>query len=581
MKDGMKTPITTTLLAVSLCLTTLGCGGDPSRHTTRAAVNAYYAHDYPSARDKLRAPAHNRESNDIVLNNMRLGLAALADGDEDEAERALLRAYEYLTTGKVNDDGRTAASTWIYEGIKVWKGEPFEQAMSFYHIAALYMIKGEWDNARAAAQNALFSLRDFKGAAKGPHDMQSIVDQAIKHEKLGQGDYFKKGYDIIASEFALGYLIAATNAQLLNNPNESKRLFSYVRKLDPALAPLIDRLQGGNWDTLLLVDMGTGPRRVAYGEDNALSKFIPNGLNHDTPLIHIAVDGKPQPDESQPAAVDLWRLSQYPKWWSLESMRKSKSLVGNIMLAGGAGTLAYGARKNNDTATAIGIGLILAGAALKASSHADTRHLEVLPRCTYLVPINLGKADRDITITFDGNTGSNATWHDLSGGSPGRPKVYYLRMHDGRGRGMPPWSRKHIYSVIPNQYRKGDIPWIMGGKDLTPPNPTLVSAYKRSGGQSANLADQLSTLYQAEGALERPGPQGRSGPSAFEPALYRHIAEGGRVLYTPKPGTHLYQRLTRLEHPPYLPQSPILIKHLQQIQTNNDNKPLHSKGAVQ
>lgn len=524
-----------------------GCqsGGGATR---QFAAGSYYHHRYAEAREAVRSHAADRRSEHIVLDSLRLGLASMADGDLDESERALMQAYEYLVSGGVNEADRVVSSTVLHEGTRVWKGEPYEQAMAFYYIAALYMMRGDWENGRAAASNSLFALRDFKAA-----DMQDIGERAQR-----DGDFIETGWDKVQSEFTLGYLLAATNYVLMNQPDDATRMFEHVRKLRPDLAALVDTLQGNDYDTLLLVDSGRGPRKQSYGPDDSLVRYVPDGRHAQPLALNVSVGGHAVMTGS--AVVDLWTLSQFPRWWSLEGMRKAKSAIGNVMLVGGLAATAVGAnsRSRNSDVMYAGLGAAAAGLLLKATASADTRHLEMLPRGVFLVPIKLGPQPRDIKIDITGPGGARAAWHDIRGGAPGNPQVYYLRMHDAGGQGMPRWSDALLYSVNADQYRPGDLPWLMGGKDLTPPTPGIVEAYHSAGVLPGITESELSEAYRAEGLFFRPGPQGRSGEEALDTSLYRHVAEGGRVYWQPRPGTHLYERLTRMPHAAYAPRSQLL-----------------------
>ncbi|QNN24785.1 hypothetical protein HED60_21740 [Planctomycetales bacterium ZRK34] len=546
-----------------LCVLCALCGfiflsGCQNTRPGRSAAADYYDHAYPAARDTVRVAAADRKSNNVVLDNMRLGLASMADGDLDEAERALLRAYEYLRSGGVNTEDRTIASEWISEGVKVWKGEPYEQAMSYYYISALYMVRGDWENARAAAQNALFALRDFGDYEGQPRDMKDIVTEAAKKDQSG-GDYLGTGYRPIESQFTLGYLMAATSYVLMKQPDDATRMFEHVKQLRPELSTLVDTLAAGQFDTLLIIDAGHGPRKQAYGPDNALVRYVPDGRRHQVPTVSIVVDSEPTQIPTGQPVVDLWTLSQYPKWWSLESMRQAKSAIGNVLLIGGLGAAQIGSQARSEEAVYAGLAAAALGALMKAGSAADTRHLAMLPRCTYIVPLRLGAAAHNVTVLFDNDPKSNATWHDLAAGATGNPRVYYLRHHDAGGRGMPPWPADPLYSVSVEAYKAGDRPYVLGGKDLTPPSQALMQTYHAAGVLPQMSLDDLMKVYNAEGIVYRTGPQGRDAAAGgLDPDLYRHITAGGRVLYVPYPGTHGYERITRIPHAPYSPRSDLL-----------------------
>jgi tetratricopeptide (TPR) repeat protein len=521
-----------------------GCESTQSgAHSTRLAVGRFYSHDYPASREMLRFAAADREDKNVVLNNLRLGMACLADGDLDEAERSLLRAYEYISSGQVNADDRTIASEMLYEGIRVWTGEPYEQAMSHYYISSLYMLRGDWENARAAASNALFSLRDFKDSDP------------------------KKGYAAIESEFSLGYLMAATAYVLMKDPEASTRMFDHVTKLKPELKGLVQELKANTYDTLLLVGVGRGPSKQAWGHDSARVRFMPDGRQKAPWTLKVDVDGKVVGSKPRSAAVDLWRLSQFPRWWSLESARRFRSDFGRAAMTGGALTATIS--RNRDTQL-IGLGVLAAGALMRASAVADARHLEMLPRSVFVVPLRLGAGRHSVGLKFQQTKDQNfdCTWHDLVAGKPGEPKVYHLRVHDGFGEGMPKWPAKAKYSVALEDYRSGG-PWVLGGQDLGRPTERRMARYQKTGAMPTISFEDYRDAVRAEGVVDRAGPQGRSGTDGLNRDFYRHVTEGGLVWFEPKPGTHQYERIRSEDHGQYVPRSEPLRRIMQRVTSEN------------
>jgi tetratricopeptide (TPR) repeat protein len=495
-----------------------------AEHKHSEAPHLYYGHFYTEARELVRADAADRDSADIILNNMRLGMSAMAWGDLDEAQRALITAYEYLTSGDLNDPARQAAAQVGQEGVRIWTGEPYERAMCFYYMATLYMLKGEWDNARAAAKNSLFELRQFKGDS----------DEEIA---------------MVESQFTLGYLLLGLSQKMTGNDEAAKRPLAQVEQLQPALRPLVERIRSGSFDTILMVDYGRGPRKSAHGLGGHQVQFTPIGPNHPPQAIRVRVDGQPADIATDQPTIDLWTLSQLPRWWSLDTWRQAKAYLGDGLTKAGMAAVIIGADEDSKEAVIAGAGAIVAGLLLQASAQADVRHLAELPRHTFIVPLSLGPAPRDVQIGFTGDHLSGATWHNLCGGQRGNPTVYYLRAHDGNYGGMPQRLPQQQYFTEHDPKPADAAPFILGGRDLSPPTDS-----------------RLVELHRAEGIVSRPGPQGRTGAVALDPALYRHVVEGGRVLWSPRPGTHGYERLTRTSHRPYQPTSPTV----QQLQLRNE-----------
>jgi len=503
-----------------------GCAAETRPTTASEFPYLYYAHNYTDARQVIRPLAADRKSKDVVLDNLRLGMASLAWGDLDEAERALVNAHEYLVSGGVNRRDRTVAATVLYEGVRVWTGEPYEQAMAHYYLAALAMVEGDFENARAAIRNALFALRDFKHADD------------------------PKDFEVIESQFALGYLLLGAAHRLTGDLADAERPLQRVRKLRPDLKALVQTIAANEYDTLLLVDAGRGPHKVATGMNDALVKFEPDGRGLPTPAVTVSVDGAEPAVEEGPPLVDLWKLSQHPRWWSLQTARRSKSLIGRGLTNAGLVALLAGADEGSEKAMAAGAGAIVAGLFLQGVSEADTRHLAVLPRCVFVVPLELGSGRHHVNVRFKGVAKSNATWHDLRGGEPGDPRVYYLRCHDRNYVGMDQWSDEPLYETERSARIPGVRPYILGGRDLSVPT-----------------VPQVMELAEAEGLVFEPGPPTLSDAAEANPDYYRHITLGGRVWWTPGPGTHGYEFITRVAHPPYKPRSEALRRAVQTRQS--------------
>jgi len=81
-----------------------GCQSTPKNE--RDAILEYRTGNFAAAEQKLIGPAEKTNEN-YVLNNYRLGSAALAAGDLNTAETAFLRAYKVINSGDTNDPGRS------------------------------------------------------------------------------------------------------------------------------------------------------------------------------------------------------------------------------------------------------------------------------------------------------------------------------------------------------------------------------------------------------------------------------------------------------------------------------------------
>ena len=131
------------------------------------------------------------------------------------------------------------------------------------------------------------------------------------------------------------------------------------------------------------------------------------------PLPEVAVDGRPVPDARAPfPTVDLLALAQDRKWQDIDTIRAVKSVAGKGLMAVGAYETAHGAgftgHRTNTADIAAGLGMLAAGALLDASSQADLRQWEMLPRTVYLIPLHVEPGTHDVSVLFP--TGERQTW---------------------------------------------------------------------------------------------------------------------------------------------------------------------------
>ncbi len=194
-----------------------GCEAPGKTVEIEHALNDYFIGDYQGSAALLR-PAANKTDENFVLNNVRLGSAYLAELDLDSAEGAFLRAYDVMNSFGVNTGGQTLGAVLLSESLKVWKGEPFERAMANFYLGLVYYMRHDYENARAAFENALFKLRDY-------------ADTRDKSEDYRRED----------SNFTIAYIMLAKSLQRLGEEQLARANFDRAVQLRPELRGL--RLQ--------------------------------------------------------------------------------------------------------------------------------------------------------------------------------------------------------------------------------------------------------------------------------------------------------------------------------------------------
>ena len=478
-----------------------------------------------------------------ILNRMGLALVTLADGYGRRGDLVFEELFDVLRTQGINAD-KTVTSVVINEDVKTWKGEPFEQALAFHYTAVHYAQRGDWGNARAAADNSLFYLRDFgenrPGRRKSQHD---ILEEAAHDEQ-----YLDHGYRAVESNFALGYMMHGIASTMLGRRPEASDHLSKVAQLNPSLQGVVDRIESGDDNIILIVDYGRGPRKIGTGPDAAIASFVPRTHSDGRRLMVVTGEG----GAARPIAAvcDVNTMARDHMWNSLESLRIAKSRLGTALLMAGAAVASHGGHRRNEDATYAGLGLLLGGLLAKAGAHADTRYCDLVPQRVYVVPVQIGDASTTISLEVEGVPSSRMVLTGIAPPPHGRKVLLrYVRLVSS-GAAAPSWAESgRIYyandstpAAVPS-----DLPYILGGHCVRPPTDQILKSYQDAGFLRHMSLGQLDELYRLEGIRTLPDtPQAQ--PTA-------HLLEGGDSLVAPDAGTAGFARIFGRLHPPYEPQS--------------------------
>lgn len=384
-----------------------GCQQNKSNKKGESAVRDYFDGDFARAIDKLQPIATQTDQN-YVLNNLRLASVALTAYDLQLSEAAFLRAWEVINAGGVNSPGRAVAAVWIDEKLKIWKGEPYERALASFYLGLVYYIQHDYNNARGAFENALFKLRDYADAKKDKDD-----------------------YTEQESTFVLAHLMLGRTWLRLGRDDLAANSFDFARQLQPRLSGLTDLKTHADSNVLLVVDFGYGPKKVT-DFDGAIVGFAPSPHSAGVmPTPRVAVDQFDYPlNGLGEPTIDTLAMAQDRRWQSIDTIRTVKSAIGTGLIAGGVGYGVYRGAKGDFEAqdAAIIAGLIGAGAILKATSQADLRQWEMVPRSVYLLPLRLSPGTHDITVSFPQMGGLQQSWRGLIVPPQGEV-TYYMRMN--------------------------------------------------------------------------------------------------------------------------------------------------------
>jgi len=384
---------------------------------------------YAQARDLVESQVvDDRSDRRYMLDRMRAGVLNLDAGDPVRAERWFSEVYDVLRTQGLNAD-KTVSSVVLTEGVKVWKGEPFEQAMALVYYGFVQASQGSWDNARAASENALFYLRDFddekEGESKRLIDTEQIALRAAEYEaqqrgegedsgeaKYANGDeYLDHGYIVERNNFTMAYLLHGIASQQLGRSDEADDYYNRVLTLDLGMRPLVDRLRAGDYNTVVVIADGLGPRKIATGPGGALSRYSP--IDRNPAPINLYYAGQ-QVQQLKPV-TNLNTMALDHRWNNLEDVRVAKNTLGDLALIGGGAVLVKAADERSGTLAIIGGGLMLGGLLFKGTAQANTDYCDVFPQRMFVAALNVTEPGHELLVEIPGHaTPVSVTLHGLT-----------------------------------------------------------------------------------------------------------------------------------------------------------------------
>jgi hypothetical protein len=529
----------------------------------------------------------DRASRDYMLDRMRLLFLRLADGRTIRTDAVATTVFDLLRTQGINDDKTVAATVLGEGGVIFWKGEPFEQAMAYAAISVHKGVAGEWDNARAAALSSLFLLKDFgeneRGQRKNTVDIArdaAEADQEAQRRADGSqaqpSDYIDKGYTPAKTNFALGYFLAGVaNAAMFQEggdparDDESRDHFREALLLRPQLQPVADAIVQRRANTVIVVDFGAGPEKVAYGPDNALARFVPSTRSDERPL---RVRQGNHDAGAVPVLGDVNRLAADHMWNNMEDVRQAKSTLGTLLLAGGGITAVS---SDNSLAQIIGASVAGIGLLMKATASADTRYCEALPQRTYIVALRIEQPDTPVRLSIDDAGVMGLTLPALDPPPPGKAMtMHYVRMPHSSARRAWQWPGELVYANDASDQRVpgDDLPYILGGTCVRTPSLETLRRYQSAGNLLDLSLTDLENLYRDEGIIfDTRGVIGRDAA---------HILEGGRSMELPAPGSAGFARVFCQPHKPYEPRSAPVAQLAQQVRSMRAPAPLPPRTHV-
>jgi|GEM_PF-390982 len=562
--------LNTNLILLGAALTATSLAGCSSYKPNPQVVGLVEQNQFGKARDIIASGAKPSPSDrNFILDRMKLLTLAVDDGVPEAAEAYADRLYDMLRSQGLNDDKTIGTFIAGESATRVYKGEPYEQALAYSYISIFDASQGEWGNARTSADDSLFLLRDFseslqktaasdasKEQSASPANAASTNKDPVAAEQVAQREAIIKAaqkksasagttdslgidYRAVASDFELGYALKAIAARNLGETEELREAIATLKQVAPSLSSLADTIATGGYNTVIIAAYGTPPRKTGSGMDDAIAIYPPSTASDYQPL-QVSAGGN---TTNWPIVTDVNRLAADVRWNNLEDMRLAKSYIGTGLVAGGA---VLAVASNDQGAQLAGLGIALAGLAMKATAAADTRHNEVFPQRFYVALMNLPSVATPITLQIEGKAETRLSIPAVVGPDQGKVALHYVRLP------MRPVEWSSATQVAFANDASGNLssptlPYILGGRCVRVPTEELMSTYYAAGLPRDVTLAQLLDVYRDEGILI-------VGISDIgEPR--RHILEGGNWLYTPDRASVGFVRLFCSNHPPYVMRS--------------------------
>ena len=369
-----------------------------------AAEMRSYLQDKPAQLHPLYRKLALEGQRNYVLNQLQVGLAAMDMGRLDLAEEAFEQALLRIEAVYANNEkAAKARSLWYEEGMKDFKGEPYERAMAYFYRGLLYMTKSDFENARAC----------FKAG---------VLQDAFAEEKQNRCD------------FALLVFMQGWASQCRGDTDLAAAAYEEVKRLRPDFAqPSPDH------NVLVIAETGTSPRKLADGVGHYVLVYR-RGKGFDEKRAQVAVAGLtcamyPMEDIAWQAMTRGGRpVDRILKGQVVFRERAEK--IGTVLTEVSSGAMLAAPVFHNSTgevqalSAALGLlGVAQLVIAQKVNPRADTRYWANLPDAVHIWTGKLPAGVQALEVAF----------LDASGRSVSQPESP-LNLHFISGYGLG-WGR--------------------------------------------------------------------------------------------------------------------------------------------
>lgn len=353
------------------------------------AAAAAFAATAPADMRALMERLYVEGERNATLNLQRIGMAALAAGQVDVAEKAFEAAVVRIEMIYAdNPEAQKAKSLWTAEKVKDFKGEPYERSMAYFYRGLVWAAKGDFQNARAM----------FKQA-----DYQDTVAEAEQY----------------AGDFGLMPYMAGWASYCDGNAQLARDFLQQAAKGDKAYEGVpVER------PVLLLFETGRVPFKYGAGKYGEALKWQPHKLPASTVKSACLEEGGSCVADKFVVGADVGYQATTRGGRPVDavlggkaSFREGAETVSTVATTIGAAGLQAGMMSGNRDAAGVGMvglfaGLVAEGVAQSTQAQADIREWEQLPATVWLATAEqkVGSPKLGVNVEAEGkNTLLSAT----------------------------------------------------------------------------------------------------------------------------------------------------------------------------
>lgn len=347
-------------------------------------------------------------------------LCHLALGSWADARRCLLEAAQYLDTYNTPELEKRAASYTGREAEKIYFGDPYEQAATYFLLACAFINERDYDNALAACKSGLLADSDSVGnryqsdftllhLLEGRcHQLRGQPDLATAPFKLARESYrsthpsVREIFSDRLDRIELKALSARERKRMGVDKTDAAietEIQDMTLKMEKTSVPVESELSGfleEPYNVLLVVPSGKAPRKYRQGSEGNLVKFAEEDTGGELP--EILVDGKPLGATNHPGRVaDISFQALTRGGRQMDSILKGQASFKRTTAAIGRSITEAGAQAGGLGGLAVMlIGGIVSGSAGTVSAEADARCWRSLPGEYAARPLQLGHGTHEV-----------------------------------------------------------------------------------------------------------------------------------------------------------------------------------------